>query len=334
MADLYAQANRFRNQVVSRERAAASDLVRAYGHAWTEIRTQLDRLTKEIEAERKAGRSISTGWLFQQGRLENLLRETEAQVGEFARFADDKIVNEQTKAVEAAQKHTAALVETQLEGRRPPGVLASFQRLPKEALNDLVGFTSDGTPLRALLDELGPSASANVRKALIQGVATGANPRKIAREVRQELGGDLVRALRISRTEVLRSYRESSIRGMAANAGVVEQWRWNATKTTRTCAMCLAMDGQTFPVTVSFSSHPQCRCGPLPVTKYFTPKETGAEWFARQSAADQREVLGPGKFELYAAGQLQLADLVAERQDPKWGLVRSERSLKAVRRAA
>lgn len=332
MADLYATANRFRSQAAGRERKAASAMVDAYGQAWTRIREKLDPLTAEIAAERKAGREISTSWLFQQERLTSLLRETEAQIREFARFAETAIINEQAIAVEAAQTQTAALVELQVSARAdiPARISASFTRLPKAALDDLVGFLSDGTPLRELLDTLPGNASANVRKSLIQGVATGRNPRAIAREIRGELGGDLTRALKISRTEVLRSYRESSIRGMAAN-GVVERWRWNATKTARTCAMCITMDGQEFPVTTPFGSHPNCRCGPIPVTKYFTPRETGAEWFARQPEATQREILGPGKQEAYQAGRLKLTDLVGYRDDERWGPVRFERPLMALR---
>lgn len=341
--DLYAQADQFRAAAARRERQASSDLVRAYGQAWQRLQLQLAPLAREIETERKAGRQVSPSWLFQEQRLNNLLREVEAELREFARFAEDVIVNEQAVAVQAAQANAAALVETQLAAARPAGVLASFQRLPKEALNDLVGFLSDGTPLRALLDQLPASGSMQVRQALIQGVASGANPRAIARGMKEALGGDLDRALRISRTEVLRSYRESSIRGFQENADVVDKWRWTATRTTRTCAMCIAMDGQEFPVTVHFGSHPNCRCTPVPVVKSYAellgdpslvddrPKrDTGPEWFAKLPEDKQKEVLGPGKLELYRSGQLALDDLVGYREDKKWGPVRWERSLKVL----
>jgi len=107
-------------------------------------------------------------------------------------------------------------------GTPPPGVSVSFTRLSREAFTDLVGFTSDGTPLRTLLDELGAEASQAVRDALITGMATGENPRSIARRVKEAFGGDLVRALRVSRTETMRAYRTAAVRNYKANDDVVK----------------------------------------------------------------------------------------------------------------
>lgn len=331
MPNLYEQADRFREQVVARERAASDAMVTAYGQAWQRISADLERLTAAIEAEIEAGRTPSLDWLLQQDRLQNLLRDAEEEIREFARTAEDLVVNQQAQAVEAAQAHAAAIVES----RRPAGVDTSFKRLPKQALNDLVGFLSDGTPLRKLFDEFGPSASEKIRKELITGVATGKNPRAIAPRIREELGGDLDRARLISRTEVLRSYRESSQRGYRENADVVEGWVWLASLSNRTCAMCIAMHGKRFPLEMRFGSHPNCRCCPAPLPEGDDLEiETGPEWFARQKEDVQKEILGPGKLEAYKGGKLQLEDLVGYRDDPKWGPTRWERNREAAEKAA
>ncbi len=73
----------------------------------------------------------------------------------------------------------------------------SFAQLPDAALTDLVGFLRDGSPLR---------------KELVSGLGAGLGSREIGRRIRSSLGGDLTRSLRISRTEVLRAYRESTRR--------------------------------------------------------------------------------------------------------------------------
>lgn len=350
MSDLYAAADRFHDEVVARDAQATGRLVRAYGQSWTEIRARLDAL----EARRAKAKEGGILWLLgrdteaetdddrERSRLENLLREVEAQLLTFVEFADATITAEQATAVEAAQSHAAQLVQLQTADA-PAGVSVSFQRLPKAALKELVGYTGDGTPLRKLLDELGPSASESVRKHLIQGVATGRGIKRTAKLIQEDLGGDLVRALRISRTETLRAYRESSIRGFQANAEVVEKWRWTASRSGRTCAMCLAMDGQEFPVTEHFGSHVNCRCTPVPVVKSFAellgdpsipdtrPKrERGEEWFARQPEAFQRKTLGRQKYEAYQDSRLRLRDLVGYREDPKWGPVRWELPFKAL----
>jgi hypothetical protein len=45
----------------------------------------------------------------------------------------------------------------------------------------------------------------------------------------------------------------------------------------------------------------------------------------------QREMLGPGKYDLYQKGQIGLADLVGVTHDPQWGTVRYQRSIRELR---
>ena len=203
--EIFEVAKRFRRSLLDRERNAASEMVRAYGQSWQRIKAQLDQVTSQIAAARAAGEEVSVSWLFQRRRLQVLQSQVEAEIREFARYAERRILAEQAAAVWAAQEHAEQLVLIGL-GKPPPGVAVTLVRLPRQALEDLVGFQQGGSPLRELLDELGPEASAATRKALIEGVATGQNPRVIARWMRAALGGNLTRALTIARTEVLLVY--------------------------------------------------------------------------------------------------------------------------------
>ncbi|MBX6770872.1 MAG: hypothetical protein IRY83_04050 [Chloroflexi bacterium] len=238
MADIFETADRFRAELLRRERQAASELVRAYGAVWQRIRQRLDDLGEQIAQARQRGEDVSPAWLLQFERLQTLQRQVEAEINQFARYAEPVIVAGQAQAVELGQQHAEQLMLAGL-GEPPPGVTITFARLPSEALRDLIGFLQDGSPLRDLLDELGPEASRQVRQALIAGVATGQHPTQIARQVRQALGGNLVRALTIARTEVLRAYRESSRRVYEANRDVVEGWVWHSAANARTCAFCV-----------------------------------------------------------------------------------------------
>jgi hypothetical protein len=181
-------------------------MVAHFGAAWRQIQARLGALTTLIEQERQAGNEVTPGWLFKQRRLEALRAEVEAEIRRFVDQADEAIRQEQGAAVEAAQRHSESLVAT-AQGSESARVGTTFQRLPRGAVEDLVGFLADGSPLRELLDELPNAAGAAVRSALIAGVATGQGARQIARRIRGELGGNLTRALTISRTEVLRAYR-------------------------------------------------------------------------------------------------------------------------------
>ncbi|MCL5957851.1 MAG: phage head morphogenesis protein [Chloroflexi bacterium] len=119
------------------------------------------------------------------------------------------------------------------------------------------------------------AAGQDVRKALLAGLATGQPQTVIARAVRQALGGNLVRALTIARTEMLRSYREASRQTYLANSDVVNGWIWHAVLSTRTCAACWAMNGTLHKLNERLDDHVRGRCAMMPVTR--TWQELGFE---------------------------------------------------------
>ena len=112
--------------------------------------------------------------------------------------------------------------------------------------------------------------------------------------------------------------------------------------------MCLAMDGQVFDLSVDFESHVCCRCAPVPITRAWSDilgaagvdasgiEETSldmppaSDWFDNQSAAVQRQILGPAKLAAYQDGAFTLKDLVGTAQSSTWGGSRYEKSLKDV----
>jgi len=341
MADIFALADRFRDDLLARERQAAAELVQAYGAIWRRLRARLDLLAEQMEAARTRGEEISPAWLFQFERLQTLQRQVEAEIGEFARYAEGRIMSAQWDAVQMAQEHADRLLRAGL-GTPPPGVSISFARLPAEAVEALVGFLQDGSPLRELLDELGPEAGQAARQALITGLATGQGVATIAQELRQALGGNLVRALTIARTEVLRAYREASRRTYEANRDVVVGWVWHSAANARTCAFCWAMHGTVHRLDERMATHPRCRCAMVPLTRSWRDlgirgvPETrprvmpGTQRFLSLSEETQRRILGPGKFAAWKAGALDLEDLVGFRYDPRWGWVGYERSLASI----
>jgi SPP1 gp7 family putative phage head morphogenesis protein len=254
------------------------------------------------------------------------------------------ITSGQVAAITMAERHAqtsliAALGTTPLQVAQA-GVVIS--RLPVGAMNAMVGRLADGSPLSRLLAELGPEASNAIKGVLLKGVAQGYNPRKVAREMRKSLGGNMSRALRISRNEQLRAYREASLEAYRQNEGLVHGWLWIASLSPRTCPLCIAEHGSFHPLNEPFASHISCRCSPVPWTKSFAElgiegvpdtrpplPESGESWFARQSPQYQESLLGPGKYEAYRAGQIQLSDLVGRRNDPNWGPSRYVKSLDA-----
>jgi SPP1 gp7 family putative phage head morphogenesis protein len=320
---IYQQVEKFRNELLRHERAAASAMVREYGAVWQRIRVRLDELTKQINDARQAKEDVNISWLFQRNRLASLLAQVEQEIARFVDYADPAIREQQRQAIKAAQRHAEQLVLMQL-----PEVQTSWSRLPAEAVSDLVGFTEAG-PLRELLDKLGPQVSDGFRRALIESITVGRNPRETARRVRKEFSVGLSRALRISRTEQLRSYREATRRNYQTNSDIVEGWVWLAAKQERTCPMCLAMDGTFHKLSERLNDHPNGRCAMIPVVKGMAlPQvETGVEWFEKQDEATQRKVLGNPGYEAFNAGEVTLKDFIGQKRSRDWGTTRYARSL-------
>ncbi len=327
----------FRRALLRRERAAADGMVRAYGTAWRRIETRLQALLGEIAAAEERGEDVSLAWLFQRERLQTLQRQVEAEWHRWAADNARRLEAEQRAAIRAAGQDAEALTRAAL-GPPPPGVTLTWARLPHEALESLVGFTSDGTPLRALLDALGAEASQAVRETLIAGLATGENPRAIARRVKGEFDGNLARALRVARTETLRAYRTAALQSYRANDNVVKGWIWLSARSERTCAACWAMHGTLHSLDETLDDHPNGRCVAAPWVRSWAemglgglPEEpalpTGAEMFARLTPQEQDRVLGQAGGAAYRAGAVSLDQFVGVRYSSRWGTLRYARSL-------
>jgi SPP1 gp7 family putative phage head morphogenesis protein len=335
VADIYEIAARFRTTLLKRERAAASRLVRAYGAAYKAIGKDLDSLLLKITEARKAGEPVNEVWLIQQSRLTGLLDQVRVEIQKFSVVAGRAITAGQQAAITAAIPESLQLMQGAL------GAVGVFNRLPKETVETLVGFLSDGSPLSSLLSELVPEAEASVRTALINGVISGKGTRVIASEIKQALGGNLTRALTIARTETLRAYREASRQSYKANSDIIKGWRWHSALDTRTCAMCWAMHGTFHDLDEILNDHPNGRCAMIPETKTYAeigidlpddrePMKQGIDEFAKLSKEKQREILGNSAFDAYSAGKLNLTNVVGERVDPRWGPVRYRKPLREI----
>ena len=338
MPNLYTLNKEFRAALLAALSRASSEMVRVYGRAYVALREDLDALMGRMHQAQSDG-TFSPSWLYQERRMESLLDQVRQQIGLFSQFAGAHITAEQVRAAQLGQSQARQLVLASLGA--PPG--GSLALLHTAAVEDLAGFLSDGSPLAALLDTLAGQAAENVKDAHTSGIAAGQGPRDLAADMRRQLRGalgpPLSRALTIARTETLRAYRTASSRTYQANSDVVDGWIWTAHLSSRTCALCIAMNGTEHPGTEEFASHPNCRCSPVPKTKSWqdlgiegvpeaaAPPVSGADWFAAQDEKTQMAILGPAKFAAYKAGKLSLAGLVGKSDDSRWGPSRYEKSL-------
>jgi SPP1 gp7 family putative phage head morphogenesis protein len=336
VADIYTQAQDFRERLLARERAASAEVARAYLKALQSVNPQIEALREQIAAARRreatVGEIVNLPWLLaQQERLEALTRQITTEVERFAGPAARITTDAQREAAGQGEDSARELIATATNGARVSFATSPGSLLASRAVEQLVGFSSDGSPLADLFGSLGPAAAHAVRDQLTTGVALGWHADKIARGMREAFGGSAVRALTVTRTETLRAYREASRLTYDENRDIVAGYVWTCSFSSRTCALCWAMSGRVFQTNEVFGTHPNCRCVMIPHARE-NPADVrpGPELFDKLDDSTKRDILGPRKFEAYKAGRFTLPQLVGERVDARWGLVRFERSLKDV----
>ena len=322
-------AARFRRELLTNERAAASDMVRVYGEAWRRTSQRTADVQAQIRTARLTGQSISPAWFYQQDRAETLQAQIEAELRRFAAYAEESTTALQRQAVTAAGGHAAGLVDL-AAGVRPAGLEVPFDVLPTAALQDLIGFAADGSPLRDVFEQIAPGVAQRVTDTLGVSLAAGLGPRETARLLRRQFGAGLARALTISRTETLRAYREAMHRNYEANDDVIDGWVWLAKLDTRTCAACWAMHGSEHSLDERLNDHPNGRCTAVPKLKPWRALgvdipdrrpvvEPGPTAFERLPDKGQERVLGKAAYAAYQDGAVTLEQFARRRRSASWG---------------
>ena len=296
----------------------------------------IDALVVEIE---QAGPDITPSQAARLGRAKELLRQIEAETTRLAQAAGQVIPAAQSQAIQQALQRAESLTVAQAPDAQAAAELArQWTGLNRGALENLVGALSDGSPLDDWLRQLAPDAVQAARDVLTDGVARGINPRDLARELTRATGMPLNRAMSVSRTETMRSFTQASLTAMQENGDIVTMYERSAAMSPRTCAACIALSGKRYPLTVPFDEHPQGRCSPIPVLDdpdgLLPEIETGEQWFARQPADVQRQILGIGGYDAYRRGEIQLQDMVAHDSSEKWGGSNRRATLSEARAAA
>lgn len=332
---------RFRRQLRRGGRASILFLADTYSRAWDRIQRDSDALIADIADARAAGQTVNASWLRQQSRYESLQRQIEIEVTRFSREAAGRIETDRITAIRGGSQEATMLIESSL-GRIPPGVNVNINRLPTEAIRDLVANLQRTAPLGELLADLPDVTRRRIEDGLIDGLAKGRHPRRIARDMRHAGHMPLRRAQTIARTEVFRAYRSSSMETYRQNSHLLEGHVWYSQLDDRTCLGCWYMHGTLLETDEMQPSHVSCRCTSIPRTKSWSdlgydgipdtrPQiESGRDIFERLPAERKATILGPSKYKAYRDGDITFDDLAGFRDDPTWGRSVQERSLKSI----
>lgn len=329
--------------LIDREAATMGNSIVAFRHLELTLNRNITNTLEFIERRKLANESFDDA-MHRLNRYESLNSQIKDLINKASEQTINRIRVDQSWAVGQAQKNIKQLVSEQFGERNlTQSVITNWNNIPKDALNHLIGFASNGQPLGTLINQL-PLRSANIVYAkLLEGVGLGKNPKIVARDAARMTQVPLNRLMTITRTEILRSYRESARRAFTENAfetgGVIKGWIWHSALDSRCCACCIALHGKEFKVEEKMANHPNCRCAMIPKTATWeelgfgsitetTPEiPEGENWFSKQSDHFQLNTLGPKKFKLYKNGKIKIEDLIYKRVDSVWGSMHVEATI-------
>lgn len=311
MTSIFTTISEYQTRLDAREAAALTHLVEMWERIEADIVADLERLITALE---ERGEGITESALYRMERYRRLLVQLDDLYSQLEREGLTEIRRAMVDAAGLGEIMAQA-VAAGITGRSN-----ALGRLPIEALTQITALAQPGGPLSKILEDAYPMAANALTKQLISNVGRGKNPRTILALARKQgLAAGLDHILLVSRDQSVRAFRQASVLSYRHDPDVIA-YRRMAARQTRTCPMCLALDGTEYPTDQFMPVHPQDRCTVVPVIRGFPPTtwKSGREWFAEQRADVQRQMLGPERYKLFKSGT-PLTDFVQVTNHETWG---------------
>lgn len=302
--------------ILAEENDKMAEMARRWLMIERSLQSDLDALALEVARMKEEGKAIERAIVMRMERTQRLLFQVRAETGKYANWADEFISDYQATLAAQGLEHAQDAIMVVFKEWQ---VAAGFDRLNVSAVESMIGLAGDGSPLSYWLRDIHPAAADGVLDALLNGVAKGIHPTKIAQEMANGLGLGLQRAMNTARTESLRAYRNATLMQYEAS-NVVMGYKRISARDSRVCAGCLFSDGMVTQDLSMFEEHNQGRCAMVPVV-IGVPEpmwQSPFEWFEAQSKTTQESILGTGRFEAWKNGAA-LQDMVKRVDDPTWG---------------
>lgn len=330
-ADTLKVLDGMRKQLATMTTAQTLALTRAWVDAWDVLQPEFNAAILELLAAAKNGR-VPAAVVARNIRLRDTIQQARAMLDELATNTNVQVTTDVGQAMLDALDHHEALVRSQL----PPGqagAAISFARVSPEAVAAMVERTAQS--IHKFTRPLPADVERMMKQQLIRGITVGDNPRRTASRIIKgaegRFNGGLTRALNIARTETLDAHRAATQASEKSNTAILEEWEWHASLTGRTCPSCWAKHGTRYPLDESGpNDHPSGRCARVTVTK--TWEELGFKGiveppsltpdaeatYRNLTPESQAAIMGKGRAEMLANGEISWADLSRKQENPGW----------------
>jgi len=319
---------KFQHRVDQRSNALAQDMIKTLNASRETIIGKL----ASIQDRYLKGDYTTEAYKAKKAFLEHQRAEIEKVIGEVFEDVKAHIQDASMDVFMATQDHTTKLMN------KATGLDVTFFHLDDKVVTAWfeTGLV-EGTTLTEWLSNLESNTVNRIlqaqRSALIEGDSLSGMIKKLREEGIQGSYNGLKGLARTSMLSAANYAREQTI--AQAFRDVIDGWQFLSTLDNRTCMECGSLDGKVFGVNEPKPPAPlhwNCRCCYVPVLKSIegmpepsekrpavTDEETGTfmgsynQWLKSQLETDPgfvRDVLGPGRFDLFKAGKISLSSMV------------------------
>lgn len=342
--EIYRVAMQYRAALRVENDAALARLVQSYGRIYQRLQEKLEALQARILARQAAGEPFSVDWLRKQRRYQELMVQLREELERYSAVLEAEVDSLARAGIAAAERDALALTVVRMPVLGRGALRSVWNRLPSEAVETLLGFLAEGSPLDTWLRGFGEAAAKRAGKALTESIALGFSPRDLAQVLRGQVGLPLTDALRVARTAQINAYREASRATYVANSRLVPTWTWvSALDPAGTCMACVARHGSVHPVSERLNDHDNgwCVMVPNPVSYRELGLDvegpgmetipTGADWFAGLGSAQQQAMLpSEAAWRAWQEGKVRVGDFLGRAEHDVWGEVVQEMSLTGI----
>ena len=303
----------------------------AWVEAWAELAAEWQLVAEELTQLAADGKWPTKKQIGKARRVVPAMRHTAARLDALIEQAGATMSGRLEDLLGMVDDWERGVVAAQLPNQRVPSTLV-WDRISPDAINRIVTRTTEqfysvARPIRDQQLQM-------LRQAMIRGVALGENSGDVAERLLGELGGvfdgGAYRVEVITRTEMLDAYRDAARLSREAGKDVIAGWEWVCDRSARTCGVCLAMDGQRFPVSQPGPWDHVCgRCTAASVTLSWRDlgidldepvmgRQVGRDYFDTLSVAQQEKTLGKERLRRLRGGEITWDDVPRLNQNPAW----------------
>jgi hypothetical protein len=330
--DLIPFLNKYRDELIGRERIAKRDMVSNYRSAWRGLEPGLEDALGDLSFDEQEQAVLDSAVVADPNAAPNATPKVSAdKIGKIADMLLKKrkwaglegdidlafsgVADSATAFTELDRKelgnlavsHAIELLDIKLGKNKPDKKqLDVLRRIASSQVENF--WKAKQEDLARTFQNAARAASERARRALRQEALIAVLQRVRGKEILNrvkaviderekdpEKDPALVIALRSEyRNATVESYRTGLLQTFQAS-GMVKHWRWQVEPSSRPCAICWGMNGHVFPIEMKQRSHPNCRCTMVPLT----------EDEERQTSAQTSTVKGAKKSAVTTAMQTQ-----------------------------